>query len=359
MDIPFLRKTFSLLAIRAYETLRLFMRNLSHHWRIANMAAGILAFSSVAGQAYTVVTISTGAPTNLEKQFLASTTAQFQGLVTPNPSASNTYALKLFGLNPNYKASAPLTLEQSLFLGATVYVYGFANGMTYQQQVEEGSIGTLGNLCDSATAFMLLQASPASFDRSTCQDVIATIMNQLFQMSLSTPSVIPPVSSAASFTIWSDSDVPAIVSSDPGTLEVGVRFRSDVPGFITGIRFYKSLLNTGVHYGDLWSNTGTPLAKVQFTNETASGWQTALYPSPIAIIPGTTYVASYHIDKGYNAYDPNYFVSGYDNPPLHALKSGVDGPNGVYAFTDTGTPRFPFNATTDNYWVDVVFKPAT
>lgn len=359
MDLPVMHKTFSLLVVRAHAALRLFVRHLSKYRRLAIVAAGILSFSSMASQAYTVVTISTGAPTNLEKQFLAATTAQFQGVVTPNPFASNTYALKLFGLNPAYKASVPLTFEQSLSLGATVYVYGFANGMTYQQQVEEGSIGTLGNLCDSATAFMLLQTTPASFDRSTCQDVIATIMNQLFQMSLSTPAVIPPVSSAASFTIWSDSDVPAIISSGPGTLEVGVRFRSDVPGFITGIRFYKSPLNTGIHYGDLWSNTGTPLAKVQFTNETALGWQTALFPSPIAIVPGTTYVASYHIDRGFNAYDANYFVAGYDNPPLHALKSGVDGPNGVYAFTDAGTTRFPFNATTDNYWVDVVFKPAT
>ena len=39
--------------------------------------------------------------------------------------------------------------------------------------------------------------------------------------------------------------------------------------------------------------------------------------------------------------------------PLHALKSGVDGPNGVYG--DAGT--FPSNTfVDDNYWVDVVFK---
>ena len=42
-----------------------------------------------------------------------------------------------------------------------------------------------------------------------------------------------------------------------------------------------------------------------------------------------------------------------DNAPLHALKSGVDGPNGVYG--DAGT--FPSSTSVDdNYWVDVVFK---
>ena len=43
-------------------------------------------------------------------------------------------------------------------------------------------------------------------------------------------------------------------------VEVGVRFRSDVSGLITGVRFYKSAANTGVHKANLWSNTGTLLA---------------------------------------------------------------------------------------------------
>jgi len=43
-----------------------------------------------------------------------------------------------------------------------------------------------------------------------------------------------------------------------------------------------------------------------------------------------------------------------DNPPLHALKYGVDGANGVYV--DLPNPAYPSQASAaTNYWVDVTF----
>ena len=51
----------------------------------------------------------------------------------------------------------------------------------------------------------------------------------------------------------------------------GRQVRVAVPGYITGIRFYKGTGNTGTHVGYLWSSTGTLLATATFTNETASG----------------------------------------------------------------------------------------
>jgi hypothetical protein len=82
---------------------------------------------------------------------------------------------------------------------------------------------------------------------------------------------------------------------------LGVKFRADVSGFITGIRYYKSPTNTGTHVGSLWTSTGTRLAQVTFTNETASGWQQVNFTSPVAISAGTTYVASYHTTTGHYA----------------------------------------------------------
>jgi len=55
-------------------------------------------------------------------------------------------------------------------------------------------------------------------------------------------------------------------------LELGVQFRSDSSGYITGIRFYKSAANTGTHIGNLWNGLGTLLASATFTGESASGW---------------------------------------------------------------------------------------
>ena len=51
-----------------------------------------------------------------------------------------------------------------------------------------------------------------------------------------------------------------------------MRFRSDVAGFITGLRFYKgSGNNMGTHVGHLWDSAGNPLATATFTNEVLSG----------------------------------------------------------------------------------------
>src|SRR5262249_51458178 len=71
-------------------------------------------------------------------------------------------------------------------------------------------------------------------------------------------------------SIWDNTAVPSTTSSDPSAIECGLKFRSDIAGYITGVRFYKSTGNTGTHIGNLWSSTGTKLATVTFAGETAS-----------------------------------------------------------------------------------------
>jgi N,N-dimethylformamidase beta subunit-like protein/uncharacterized protein DUF4082/purple acid phosphatase-like protein len=163
------------------------------------------------------------------------------------------------------------------------------------------------------------------------------------------------------YTIWSASAVPGTPDeADPNPVELGVKFRSDDAGYVTGVRFYKGPTNTGTHTGHLWSSAGALLASVTFSGETASGWQQASFSSPVAISPNTTYIVSYFAPAGEYSFDGAYFTSsGVNTPPLHALANGVDGSNGVYAYSATSIfPSFSFNAA--NYWVDVVFStPAT
>jgi hypothetical protein len=138
-------------------------------------------------------------------------------------------------------------------------------------------------------------------------------------------------------------------------VEVGVKFRADRNGQITAIRFYKGSANTGSHWVNLWSSSGTLLATAPSTNETASGWQTVNLPTPVAVTANATYVASYHSASGRYAVNAGYFnTQGVTNGPLTALQSGVDGGNGVYAYNfNTAFPTNSFNGS--NYWVDVVF----
>ena len=158
-------------------------------------------------------------------------------------------------------------------------------------------------------------------------------------------------------TIWPSATVPATADAGPySPLELGVQFRADSDGYITGIRFYKSSANTGIHVGHLWNGSGTLLASATFTGESASGWQQANFPSPVAIRANTVYVASYQTSVGHLSLDQGYFAtSGVDNSPLHAPADSGGEANGVYAFTSTGT--FPTNTdNASNYWVDVVFN---
>ena len=142
--------------------------------------------------------------------------------------------------------------------------------------------------------------------------------------------------------------------TDGQPIETGVKFRSDVDGFVTAIRFYKGGQNTGTHVGHLWSAAGTLLAEATFTGETASGWQEVQLSPAVAIAANTTYVASYHAESGFFAFDGGFFATaGVDAPPLHALQSGVDGPNGVFKYGPSG---FPALGGSNNYWVDVVFQ---
>ena len=165
-------------------------------------------------------------------------------------------------------------------------------------------------------------------------------------------------SSGTATSIWSSSAVPQnpLYSASPVTL--GEKFRSDVSGSITALRFYKGAGNNGTHIGLLYSSTGTLLAQATFTGETSSGWQQVNLSTPVTIAANTTYVVAYFSTSGF-AYDASYFTNtGVDNPPLHALKYGVDGPNGVYIYAST--PQFPTNdGYSQNYWADVVFSSTT
>ncbi|MBT1070849.1 DUF4082 domain-containing protein [Pelotalea chapellei] len=170
-----------------------------------------------------------------------------------------------------------------------------------------------------------------------------------------TPSGVTP----AGASIWPSTTVPSNIDSGPDNpVELGVKFRSDSSGSISGIRFYKAAANSGTHTARLWSAGGTLLATANFSNETASGWQQADFPSPVAIGANTVYVASYHTSTGHFSYNYNYFSGqGTDNPPLHALADGVSGANGVFAYGPAGS--FPTSGVGKNYWVDVVFDAGT
>ncbi|WP_240197714.1 DUF4082 domain-containing protein [Nonomuraea lactucae] len=165
------------------------------------------------------------------------------------------------------------------------------------------------------------------------------------------PSGQPPVTNS----LWSDTTIPAVESvNDAKAVTLGVKFRANTNGTVSGVRFYKGSLNTGTHTGSLWTSGGQQLASVTFTGETASGWQRMNFATPVAINANTTYVVTYHTTSGNYAVNRSYFTTPYANGPLVALASGTEGGNGLYRYSATNAfPTSSYQAS--NYWVDVIF----
>src|SRR5690606_30036644 len=160
-------------------------------------------------------------------------------------------------------------------------------------------------------------------------------------------------------SLFDDTAVPANVTvNDGASVELGMRFSVAQAGTINGVRFYKGPQNTGTHTGSLWTSTGTKLGSVTFTNETATGWQSASCDTPIAVTAGTSYVVSYHTTSGYYSATSAAFNSGYNNNDITALPtaSGAGNGNGLYSYGSSSVfPTNSWNAT--NYWVDVYYEP--
>ena len=160
---------------------------------------------------------------------------------------------------------------------------------------------------------------------------------------------------ASELSIWSNAYTPAVIEEpDYSSIELGLKFQSSVPTYVVGIRFYKSINNTGVHIGNLWTLTGTNIATVTFSGETASGWQEQRFNNPISIAANTTYVISYFAHNGAYSADSGYFAStGTTHKTLTALSDAAASGNGLYAYN--GTSTFPTNSYGQtNYWVDVI-----
>ena len=253
-----------------------------------------------------------GAPTGL-----AVSPASSQALVSWTAPSSNGSPITSYTITPyiGTQAQTPVPLNSGTATAATVT--GLTNGTTYTFTVAANSANGDG---------------PAS-----SQSGSVTPYDTLFDFQL------PQVSNA----------------NDSSSVNLGMQFTTTVNGTVTGVRFYKDAGNTGTHVGDLWTAGGTLLAQGTFTNETASGWQTMTFSSPVAVTAGTTYVVSYLAPNGGYSYTGQAFASAVTNGPITGLASGGVTPgNGLYAYATSATfPSHSYNSS--SYSVDVLFNPAS
>lgn len=187
----------------------------------------------------------------------------------------------------------------------------------------------------------------------TATDLWGNAMPSAYTWTFTTSATPPAYTCPCS--LWNGTAVPTTANtSDTHAVEVGMRFQTAVSGYVTGVSFYKGAKNTGTHIGNLWSNTGTLLATGTFTGESASGWQSLTFTTPVAITANTPYVVSYYTPTGYYSSNAAYFTAPITNYPVTALASVAGSGNGMYHYgTGSAFPTSSYNAT--NYWVDVNF----
>jgi hypothetical protein len=136
--------------------------------------------------------------------------------------------------------------------------------------------------------------------------------------------------------------------SDGVPYELGMKFRVARSGQITAIRYFKALSDSGTHTGRIWSSTGTQLAVVTFTGESASGWQQQALPTPLSVQANTTYVVSVNVASFFPFTEFGLATSIVNGD----ISSVADNNNGVFG----NAFAFPSSSYhNSNYFRDVVF----
>jgi hypothetical protein len=138
---------------------------------------------------------------------------------------------------------------------------------------------------------------------------------------------------------------------DTGSVELGVKFTSSQSVLATGVRVYR--VDGGTVSGSLWkAGGGSALASGTFPAAPSSpDWQDLAFTTPVPLVPGTTYIASYFAPNADYAAENYYFANKEVTVgPITALQSVEANLNGVYCYD--ATTCFPSDSFRDsNYWV--------
>lgn len=190
-------------AIRSDGIGGLFMRVLCVLKRKAANASAVSAISCLALSGQSIAAnyaVNVNIPTpGLAADFIASTTTQYLGTVTPSAFFSNTWNVVLTGKNPNYNpppvASTPTVnadalLQALVTVSTSTYPYGWADGMEYGRVQDLKIVSYYVVNCSTPSVFDVSD-STGIWNSAVCTTALSKAYEGIYQMNFSTPTIIP------------------------------------------------------------------------------------------------------------------------------------------------------------------------
>jgi len=315
-----------------------------------------LGLRSAAGTAVTGAT--TYNPTSRTATFTpASALASFTGYTATatasNPSGVPMAAPRTWSFTTT-DTDAPSVTGQVPAAGATNVAAGVNVTATFARAISTSSLTMTVKTASGATVPGALSysttARTATFNPTA--DLTSSTTYTVSVRATSAAGVPMPAATTWSFTtaaqtfsLYTTSRTPSATSTTTTPTTVGVRFSSSRAGKVTAIRYYAASTNTA-RTVKLWAPDGT-LMGTATTTQTAAGWRTATFATPVGVNAGTTYTASTFAPVGRWSTTTFAYLGAYTSGPLTVPAGG-----GV---SSAGDVR-PTTSSTTNFWVDVLVQ---
>jgi hypothetical protein len=156
---------------------------------------------------------------------------------------------------------------------------------------------------------------------------------------IATLAFILPLFLFSQDSLYTSNDKPASVHEDL-PLELGIVIRSAKPGQITHLKFYCA--DPGTYTLSIWSITGSTL--VSQSVQATAGWQRVQLATSFEVAAGDQYIVSYLTNQKF----------GYSKSQINRTAGNITQLGTKYSYGH----KLPSTATTDGYFIDLVFREA-
>jgi hypothetical protein len=149
------------------------------------------------------------------------------------------------------------------------------------------------------------------------------------------------------YSFFASNPTPAGGTTTDSAVSLGVTFATAAPGEITAVRFHAPAGFDGSFTVGVFIEGNATALTTEAATGVSAGWNTVALSTPVAVSPGTSYIAVVHTSGGSYSFTSSYGFP-VKVPPLYNSVTTAA------RFTYGGSIAEPTTATQTNFWVDPV-----